>query len=103
LFANEACANAAAAASPYAPHPPMFPGRAKRVIHICALGGVSHLDTFDYKPELEKRDGQDAGRSFDTFFGQPGKLLKSPFAFCQYGASGRWTSDLLPHLCDLRG
>jgi hypothetical protein len=96
LFANEA--RAAITASPYAPHAPQFPARAKRVIHICALGGVSHLDTFDYKPELEKRHGREAGRSFDTFFGQPGKLLKSPFRFRRYGASGHWASDLLPHL-----
>ena len=96
LLTNEA--RAAITASPYAPRTPQFPARAKRVIHICALGGVSHLDTFDYKPELEKRHGQDAGRSFDTFFGQPGKLLKSPFAFRRHGASGRWCSDLLPHL-----
>lgn len=98
LFANEARAASASMASPYAPRPSMFPAKAKRVIHICALGGVSHIDTFDYKPELEKRHGQDAGRSFDTFFGQPGKLLKSPFAFHQRGASGRWASDLLPHI-----
>ena len=96
LCADEA--RAAALASPYAPKPPMFPAKAKRVIHICALGGVSHVDTFDYKPELERRHGQDSGRKFDTFFSQPGRLLKSPFAFRQYGASGRWVSDLLPHL-----
>ena len=97
MLANEA-SGASSAASPYAPHPGMFPARAKRVIHICALGGVSHLDTFDYKPELENRHGMEAGRSFDTFFGQPGKLLKSPFAFRQHGASGRWVSELLPHI-----
>ncbi len=85
-------------ASPYAPRTPLRAPRAKRVIHIAALGGVSHIDTFDYKPELERRNGQDSGRTFDTFFGQPGRLLKSPFAFRQYGESGRWVSDLLPHI-----
>jgi hypothetical protein len=88
----------AAESSPYAARSPQFAPRAKRVIHICALGGVSHVDTFDYKPELEKRHGKEAGRSFDTFFGQPGRLLKSPFAFSQHGESGRWVSDLLPHI-----
>src|SRR5262245_23216895 len=97
LFANDAQSLGNTTASPYAAQAPKFPARAKRVIHICALGGVSHLDTFDFKPELEKRHGQDAGRSFDTFFGQPGKLLKSPFAFAKHGASGRWVSELLPH------
>lgn len=89
---------AATSSSPYAPKPPMFPAKAKRVIHICALGGVSHIDTFDYKPELERRHGQDSGKQFDTFFGQPGKLLKSPFAFRQHGQSGRWVSELLPNI-----
>jgi hypothetical protein len=98
LFAKEAQAASASMASPYAPHASMFPAKAKRVIHICALGGVSHLDTFDYKPELERRHGQDAGRTFDTFFAQPGKLLKCPFGFRQHGASGRWCSDLLPNI-----
>jgi Protein of unknown function (DUF1501) len=96
LCAQEA--RAAAPASPYAPKTPSFPAKAKRVIHICALGGVSHVDTFDHKPELERRHGRDSGRKFDTFFGQPGRLLKSPFAFRRHGASGRWVSDLLPHL-----
>ena len=67
--------------SPYAPRIPSRRPQAKRVIHVCALGGVSHIDTFDYKPELVRRHGQDSGRTFDTFFGQLGKLLKSPFAF----------------------
>ncbi|HAB17007.1 MAG TPA: DUF1501 domain-containing protein [Verrucomicrobiota bacterium] len=84
--------------SPYAPKVPIASPRVKRVIHIAALGGVSHVDTFDFKPELERRHGLDAGRTFDTFFGQPGKLLKSPFTFRQYGQSGRWVSDLLPQL-----
>ncbi len=89
---------AAEATSPYAPKPSHFPAKAKRVIHICALGGVSHVDTFDFKPELEKRDGQESGKVFDSFFGQPGRLMKSRFAFRQHGQSGRWLSELLPHL-----
>jgi hypothetical protein len=63
-------------------------------------GGVSHLDTFDYKPELVKNDGKSmTGKgSVDTFFGQPGNLMKSPFTFAQHGSSGRWVSNLFPHL-----
>lgn len=98
LLHEEARAAGVSTASPYAPHTPRARGRVKRVIHICALGGVSHVDTFDHKPELVRRHGQDSGRKFDTFFSQPGTLLKSPFAFRRYGASGRWVSDLLPHL-----
>jgi hypothetical protein len=86
--------------SPYAPKPTHFPARAKRVIQVFACGGVSHVDTFDYKPDLAKHDGQElTGKGkIDTFFGKPGRLMKSPFAFRQYGQCGRWVSDLLPHL-----
>ncbi len=82
------------------PKPPHFPAKAKRVIQIVSPGGVSHLDTFDYKPDLAKFDGQEmTGKGkVDTFFAQPGRLLKSPFAFKRRGQSGRWVSDLLPHL-----
>ncbi len=86
--------------SPDAAKPAHFPAKARRVIHICACGGVSHVDTFDYKPELEKHDGEELTTKgkIDTFFGKPGKLMKSQFAFRQHGRSGRWMSDLLPHL-----
>jgi hypothetical protein len=74
--------------------------KAKRVIQVFCPGGVSHVDTFDYKPELAKLDGKPMtgkGKA-DTFFGQPGNLMKSPFAFKQHGKCGRWVSDLFPHL-----
>ncbi len=87
-----------AAGSPYAARSPMHAPRARRVIHVCALGGVSHVDTFDYKPELERRNGQTTDLKFDTFFAQPGRLMKSPFAFRRHGQTGRWVSELLPHL-----
>jgi hypothetical protein len=79
---------------------PHFTPKAKRVIHIFCCGGVSHVDTFDHKPELAKFHGQElTGKGkIDTFFGQPGRLLKSPFAFRRRGKSGLWVSDLLPHL-----
>ncbi len=79
-----------------------FPPRAKRVIQIFCMGGVSHLDTFDYKPELVRSDGKamtNKGK-VDTFFGQPGNLMKSPFAFKKRGKSGLWVSELLPHLAE---
>ncbi|MDR3635560.1 MAG: DUF1501 domain-containing protein [Isosphaeraceae bacterium] len=77
-----------------------FVPKAKRVIQIFACGGVSHVDTFDYKPALARHDGQEmTGKGkIDTFFGRPGRLLKSPFAFRQYGECGHWASDLLPNL-----
>ena len=79
-----------------------FPPKVKRVIHIFCTGGVSHIDTFDWKPELVKSNGQaltNKGK-IDTFFGQPGNLLKSPWEFRQRGKSGLWASELLPHLAE---
>lgn len=82
-------------ASGAAPH---FSPRAKRVLQVFQVGGMSHLDTFDYKPELRRRNGQ----PFDmpTFFGQGGTLLGNVFEFKQRGQSGLWVSDLLPNLAE---
>lgn len=79
---------------------PHFAPKAKRVVQIFCCGGVSHLDTFDYKPELERMDGkllEGKGENLG-FFGQPGKLMKSVYEFRQHGQSGSWISSLLPHL-----
>ncbi len=80
--------------------PPHLPAKARRVIHICLCGAFSHLDTFDYKPELAKRHGQSLGgdEKPDVFFGQVGLLRKNDFAFQQRGQSGLWVSDLFPHI-----
>src|SRR5436190_19904535 len=100
MFQEEARGAAAGPASPYAAKATHFPPKAKRIIHICACGGVSHLDTYDYKPDLIKHDGQElTGKGkIDTFFGRPGRLLKSPFTFKRHGQSGAWVSSLFPHL-----
>lgn len=73
-----------------------FAPRARRVLQVFCVGGMSHLDTFDYKPELARR----SGKPFDmpTFFGQGGNLLGNVFEFKQRGQSGLWVSDLLPNL-----
>lgn len=79
---------------------PHYPARAKRVVQIFCCGGVSHLDTFDYKPELERLHGKTLEGKGENlgFFGQPGKVMKSAYAFRQRGQSGAWVSELLPHL-----
>src|SRR5271163_4272214 len=79
-----------------------FPARAKRVVQIFACAGVSHVDTFDYKPELKRLEGRELiGKGkVDTFFGRPGRLMKSPFRFRRWGESGQWVSSLLPHLAE---
>jgi hypothetical protein len=70
---------------------PHFPARAKRVIFLCMKGGPSHVDTFDYKPELQKRNGE-------VWRGGPARLLSSAQEFKQYGDSGIRISSLFPHL-----
>ncbi len=82
---------------------PHFAPKATRVIHIVLCGGLSHIDTFDYKPELEKRHGQTLGGSDrpDVFFGKVGLLRKNDWAFHQRGQSGLWISELFPHLAEL--
>ncbi len=84
-----------ASLTPKAPH---FAPRAKRVIHLLMNGGVSHVDTFDYKPLLEKYHGQrPAAVDIKTQRKTEG-LMKSPFKFQRHGQSGRWVSELFPHL-----
>lgn len=79
---------------------PHFPPKAKRVIHIFCGGGVSHIDTFDYKKDLEVMHGKTLENKGENrgFFGQPGKIMKSPFEFKQHGKSGAWVSSLFPNL-----
>ena len=91
----------AASGNPLAPKRPPLQPRAKSVIWIFANGGPSQVDTWDYKPELQKRDGQTLD-GFDPktgfFPGSAGALMKSPFEWGQHGVSGSWGSDLFPHL-----
>src|SRR4051794_35789634 len=86
-------------ASPHA-NKPHFLARAKRAINIYSPGGVSHVDTFDYKPDLARYHGQPlTGKgTLDPFFGKPGNLMRSPYAFRRSGQSGHWVSELLPNL-----
>src|SRR3954463_15804544 len=74
--------------NPLFPRASHFPAKAKSVIWLFMNGGPSQVDTWDYKPELEKRDGQDlAGFDKNTgfFANAVGGLMKSPFKFKQYG------------------
>lgn len=83
--------------------PTHFPAKARRVIHVCLCGGLSQIDSFDYKPELEKRHGQPLGgpEKPDVFFGQVGLLRKNDWGFKQRGQSGLWISELFPHLAEV--
>ncbi len=108
-FAGLSAVQAAESKSPLAPKKTHFPGTAKRVIFLFMNGAPSHVDTFDYKPQLQKDDGKTApGRGFGGFGGR--KLLASPWKFNQSGKSGLWISEIFPELskvaddlCLLRG
>ncbi len=75
------------------------PARVKRVIQLFMNGGVSQMDTFDYKPELERLHGQMIGpkEKPEGQTGPAGAVMKSPFEFKQHGQSGRWVSSVFPH------
>lgn len=82
---------------------PHFAPKAKNIIYLFQSGGPSHLDLFDYKPELNKRDGQPVPEDLvkNIRLAQIGKnaaLLGTRYKFAQYGQSGVWLSELLPHL-----
>src|SRR5262245_26277624 len=85
------------AVGPLRPH---FAPKAKRVVQIFCAGGVSHIDTFDYKPDLAKLNGKPLEGKGENkgFFGQPGNIMRSPYEFRRHGQSGHWVSSLLPHI-----
>ena len=77
---------------------PHYRARAKNVIFLFMHGGVSHIDSFDPKPELDKYDGQPLPFTTPLQFAQVGNLMKSPWKFRPYGESGLPVSDLFPHI-----
>ncbi len=83
--------------------PPHLPVTAKRIIHVVLCGGFSQIDSFDYKPTLEKYHGKPLGSAEkpDVFFGKVGLLRRNDWEFKQRGQSGLWVSDLLPHLAQV--
>lgn len=92
--------DASAAGHPLAPKGGHHPAKAKAVIQIFCPGGLSHVDTWDYKPALEKRQGQpfDPDGTLQFFASKPGNCQQSWWKFRQHGECGRWISDLFPKL-----
>ena len=95
----------AATQNPLAAKQPHFAPKATNVIFLYMDGGPSHVDTFDYKPVLEKFDGKDPanviGKLAPTQFDNVGKVLKSQWAFRQHGDAGHWISSLFPHVSEV--
>ena len=86
--------------NPLAPQKPHFAGKAKSVIFLFMYGGPSHIDTFDYKPNMYGMDGKIVpiktfGRGGKK---KEGRIVEPKWKFKQYGECGKWVSDLFPHL-----
>ncbi|MCA9202753.1 MAG: DUF1501 domain-containing protein, partial [Planctomycetales bacterium] len=102
FFANQAVAadGQTAFQNPLAPKPPHFAAKAKNVIFLFMYGGPSHIDTFDYKPSMKGMDGKTV--EVKTFgrggHRNQGRIVEPRWNFKQYGESGKWVSDLFPHL-----
>lgn len=111
LLAEDAgSASAPGAARPGIPGLPHFAPRAKRVICLFMSGGMTHLETFDHKPLLNERVGQELPDSFkkgrSVLLGMSGNQAKFPLVgswipFQQHGKSGAWLSDAFPHLATM--
>ncbi|MEX2027123.1 MAG: DUF1501 domain-containing protein, partial [Pirellulaceae bacterium] len=102
LLAADSCAKPPAADNPLAPRAPHFPGKAKRVIYIFQAGAPSHLELFDNKPELIKRNGQlppaELLKGYRAAFINPNSALLGPkFQFAKHGKCGMELSEVLPH------
>ena len=93
--------SANAAKSALASRSAHFPSKVRSVIWLFMNGGPSQVDTWDYKPELAKHDGQEL-EGFDKntgfFTGNVGPIMKSPFQFKQHGESGTWVSEIFPQM-----
>ncbi len=84
-------------ATPCGPH---FAPRARRVLQIFCPGAASHMDLWDYKPELEKYHGRPlpGEEDFSSFQGKNGNIMQSPWPFAPAGRSGKMISTMLPHM-----
>src|SRR3954464_7844523 len=88
-------------ARPLAAKAPHFPAKAKRVIYLFLDGGLSQVDSYDYKPLLQRDDGKPLPASIAKpkfAFAPTGQLLKSPFNWKRWGKTGTWASDLFPEI-----
>ncbi len=92
--------------NPLSALPPAFAPKVKNVIFLHMVGGPSQLELFDYKPELNKVDGQECpkefleGQNFAFIQGTP-RMLGSLAKFSQHGQSGAWVSEYLPHFSQI--
>jgi hypothetical protein len=104
LRAEASQADASVSTNPLSPRPQHHPARARNCIFLFMEGGVSQMDTFEYKPALWKYAGQQMPQAMRTvgeiatFSAAPNRIVPPSWKFKQHGQSGRWMSDLLPNL-----
>jgi hypothetical protein len=102
LNQERALAEGAPAVYDLKPKKPDFAPKAKSVIYLYMGGGPSTVDMFDRKPELEKYDGKDSPTQVSgRRLGVSQKIMASPWKFQQYGETGRWVSELMPHMAQV--
>ncbi|HZR19704.1 MAG TPA: DUF1501 domain-containing protein [Verrucomicrobiae bacterium] len=100
LLETSAAAEQISSSSPLAPRAPHFAAKAKRVIHIFANGGPSHVDTFDPKPALARLHGKPLPMDNLATERRTGAAFQSPYTFRKYGQSGIEVSELFPHVAE---
>ncbi|TWU20503.1 hypothetical protein Pla52o_43810 [Novipirellula galeiformis] len=89
-------------ARPFIARAPHYPAKAENVVVIFCAGAVSQLETWDYKPDLIPLDGKPLpGGPAVTFQGPAGNLARPQYKFRQRGQTGKWVSDMIPHLAEL--
>jgi hypothetical protein len=98
FFSAAQAASTPAAVNPLAVKLPHHAGKAKACIFLYMYGGPSQMDSFDYKPELQKRDGEELNIEIRRRSIQKQKILGSKRKFSQHGESGLWCSDAFPHI-----
>ena len=98
FFSKPAMAAELAAMNPFQARPQHFPAKAKACIFLFMFGGPSQIDLFDYKPELQKRDGQSIDNEFRRNTKTKAVLQASRRTFAQHGRSGLWCSDAFPRI-----
>src|SRR4029079_10444535 len=104
LLATDIARASNAPVNPMAPKPPHHPCKAKNCIFLFMEGGVSQMDTYEYKPALVKYAGKQMPQAertegeLATVSAAPNRIIPPYWGFKQHGQSGRWVSDLLPEL-----
>ena len=102
LLGEEAKSYSSDKKNPLASRKPHFKAKAKRIIFLFMHGGVSQVDTFDYRPALQRDNGKAyPGKKPRIVSSATGDLVASPYSFKQYGQCGQWASEIFPNIASM--